>query len=173
MTTILTIRMDPLSQAWFDDLRQKHFPPELNQIAAHLTLFHKLPGTDAARWAIEQISAQTPPFPMHITGLQSLGRGVAYKLAAPQLSAVHASLAAAFRDDLSSQDKQGFRPHVVVQNKTSTKAARTLLDTLDPGYQRFIERKLREEFGFEGSPIEVVVKPRKQLGPGGRGKAHG
>ena len=130
MTTILTIRMDPLSQAWFDDLRQKHFPPELNQIAAHLTLFHKLPGTDAARWAIEQISAQTPPFPMHITGLQSLGRGVAYKLAAPQLSAVHASLAAAFRDDLGSQDKQGFRPHVVVQNKTSTKAARTLLDQL-------------------------------------------
>ena len=44
---------------------------------------------------------------------------------------------------------------------------------LDAGYQRFIERKLREEFGFEGSPIEVAVKPRKKLGPGGRGKAHG
>ena len=44
---------------------------------------------------------------------------------------------------------------------------------LDAGYQRFIERKLREEFGFEGSPIEVSVKPRKKLGPGGRGKAHG
>jgi GTP-binding protein len=44
---------------------------------------------------------------------------------------------------------------------------------LDAGYVRFIERKLREEFGFEGSPIEIAVKPRKQLGPGGRGKAHG
>jgi GTP-binding protein len=43
----------------------------------------------------------------------------------------------------------------------------------DAGYQRFVERKLREEFGFAGSPIEVSVKPRKKLGPGGRGKAHG
>jgi GTP-binding protein len=44
---------------------------------------------------------------------------------------------------------------------------------LDAGYQRFVERKLREEFGFEGSPVEVTVRPRKRLGPGGRGKAHG
>lgn len=44
---------------------------------------------------------------------------------------------------------------------------------LDAGYVRFIERKLREEFGFEGTPIEIAVKPRKQLGPGGRGKPHG
>jgi GTP-binding protein len=44
---------------------------------------------------------------------------------------------------------------------------------LDAGYQRFVERKLREEFGFEGSPIEVSVRPRKKTGPGGRGKAHG
>ncbi|MFI1195355.1 hypothetical protein ACH4T9_19155 [Micromonospora sp. NPDC020750] len=44
---------------------------------------------------------------------------------------------------------------------------------LDAGYQRFVERKLREEFGFEGSPVEISVRPRKKLGPGGRGKAHG
>jgi GTP-binding protein len=44
---------------------------------------------------------------------------------------------------------------------------------LDAGYVRFIERKLREEFDFEGSPIEIAVKPRKQLGPGGRGRPHG
>lgn len=44
---------------------------------------------------------------------------------------------------------------------------------LDAGYIRFVERKLREEFGFEGSPIEIAVKPRKQTGPGGRGKPHG
>ncbi|WP_117210232.1 ribosome biogenesis GTPase Der [Allorhizocola rhizosphaerae] len=44
---------------------------------------------------------------------------------------------------------------------------------LDAGYVRFIERKLREEFGFQGTPIEIAVKPRKMTGPGGRGKAHG
>ena len=28
-------------------------------------------------------------------------------------------------------------------------------------------------FGFEGSPMEISVRARKKLGPGGRGKAHG
>lgn len=40
---------------------------------------------------------------------------------------------------------------------------------LDPGYLRFLERKIREEFGFQGSPIELVVRPRKPAGQGGRG----
>jgi GTP-binding protein len=31
---------------------------------------------------------------------------------------------------------------------------------IDPAYQRFIERRLREEFGFEGSPIMITVRPR-------------
>ena len=32
--------------------------------------------------------------------------------------------------------------------------------TVDPGYQRFLERRLREDFGFEGSPIDVQVRLR-------------
>ena len=35
-------------------------------------------------------------------------------------------------------------------------------DWLEPTYRRFIERKLREEFGFEGSPIQVSVKIRER-----------
>jgi GTP-binding protein len=31
---------------------------------------------------------------------------------------------------------------------------------LDPPYVRFIERRLREDFGFRGSPVRVEVKPR-------------
>ncbi len=31
---------------------------------------------------------------------------------------------------------------------------------LDPGYVRFIERRLREEFGFVGTPLHVQVRPR-------------
>ena len=33
---------------------------------------------------------------------------------------------------------------------------------LDAGYQRFIERRLREEFGFVGTPIEISVRPREK-----------
>src|SRR3712207_8015725 len=32
---------------------------------------------------------------------------------------------------------------------------------LEAGYRRFLERKLRERFGFAGTPIEVSVKDRK------------
>ncbi|GAB4004318.1 ribosome biogenesis GTPase Der [Nocardioides ultimimeridianus] len=33
---------------------------------------------------------------------------------------------------------------------------------LDAGYERFIERRLREEFGFVGTPIVLNVKPREK-----------
>ena len=33
---------------------------------------------------------------------------------------------------------------------------------LEAGYRRFIERRLREEFGFEGSPVEVSVRVREK-----------
>ena len=33
---------------------------------------------------------------------------------------------------------------------------------LDPGYRRFIERRLREDFGFEGSPIQISVRVRER-----------
>ncbi|MEN9324592.1 MAG: KH-domain-like of EngA bacterial GTPase enzyme C-terminal, partial [Actinomycetota bacterium] len=29
-------------------------------------------------------------------------------------------------------------------------------------YRRFIERRLREEFGFSGSPVEVAIKVRER-----------
>ncbi len=40
---------------------------------------------------------------------------------------------------------------------------------LEPTYQRFIERRLREEFGFEGTPIDVAVKVKDRRD----GKARG
>jgi GTP-binding protein len=33
---------------------------------------------------------------------------------------------------------------------------------LEHGYRRFIERRLREDFGFEGSPIELGVRIREK-----------
>ncbi|GLY02402.1 MULTISPECIES: ribosome biogenesis GTPase Der [Actinoplanes] len=70
----------------------------------------------------------------------------------------------------------GRAPRILFATQAGIAPPRFVLFTTGPfdaGYQRFIERKLREEFGFEGSPVEVTVKPRKKTGPGGRGKAHG
>jgi GTPase len=33
---------------------------------------------------------------------------------------------------------------------------------LDPAYIRFVERRLREEFAFEGTPLQIAVRPRKR-----------
>ncbi|GAA2565165.1 ribosome biogenesis GTPase Der [Winogradskya consettensis] len=70
----------------------------------------------------------------------------------------------------------GRAPRVLFATQAGVAPPRFVLFTTGPfdaGYQRFVERKLREEFGFEGSPVEIAVRPRKKLGPGGRGKAHG
>jgi GTP-binding protein len=36
---------------------------------------------------------------------------------------------------------------------------------LDPAYVRFVERRLREEFGFAGTPVELSVRPREKRRP--------
>ncbi|HEY3733673.1 MAG TPA: ribosome biogenesis GTPase Der [Streptosporangiaceae bacterium] len=45
---------------------------------------------------------------------------------------------------------------------------------LEASYRRFIERRLREEFGFEGSPVQISVRVREKRGSrqsGARGAA--
>ena len=39
---------------------------------------------------------------------------------------------------------------------------------LEAGYRRFLERRLRETFGFEGSPIRINVRVREKRKPKGR-----
>jgi GTP-binding protein len=33
---------------------------------------------------------------------------------------------------------------------------------LDPGYRRFIQRRLREVFGFVGTPIQINMRVRER-----------
>jgi len=43
---ILTLTLDEASQAFFDEQRRQYFPPKINYLSAHLTLFHALPGAE-------------------------------------------------------------------------------------------------------------------------------
>jgi GTP-binding protein len=59
----------------------------------------------------------------------------------------------------------GRAPRVLFATQAGTSPPRFVLFTtgpLDPGYVRFIERRLREEFDFAGTPIHVSVRPRKK-----------
>jgi GTP-binding protein len=59
----------------------------------------------------------------------------------------------------------GKQPKVLFATQAGTKPPRFVLFTsgfLEAGYRRFIERKLREDFGFAGTPIEVSVRVREK-----------
>lgn len=127
ITNVLTLRLDGESQAHFEGLRQQYFPPERNQIPAHLTLFHTLPDEAELMEILEREAEAQPPFSLAVTGLQSLGKGVAYRLASVNLMAFHGRLAREFAERLTAQDRQPLQPHIVVQNKVTAAVARELL----------------------------------------------
>jgi GTPase len=61
----------------------------------------------------------------------------------------------------------GKQPRILFATQADTRPPRFVLFTtgfLEAGYRRFVERRLREEFGFVGTPIEVSVKMREKRG---------
>ncbi|MEY9894096.1 GTP-binding protein [Catenulispora sp. MAP5-51] len=59
----------------------------------------------------------------------------------------------------------GKQPRILFGTQASTRPPRFVLFAsgfIEAGYRRFIERRLREEFGFVGSPIQISVKVRQK-----------
>ena len=59
----------------------------------------------------------------------------------------------------------GKQPRILFGTQAGARPPRFVLFAsgfLDAGYRRFIERRLREEFGFVGSPIEISVRVREK-----------
>jgi 2'-5' RNA ligase len=136
---IVTAALDEGGFDWFEDLRRAHFPPGRNRVPAHLTLFHKLPGREEARIGetLKAVCARTPPLRLQVRGPWSLGRGVAYRIHAPELVELRAELAAAFAAWLTPQDRAPYRPHITVQNKAEPDEARALLEQLQHAHEPF------------------------------------
>ncbi len=137
--------MNDASQTRFDRLREEHFPPDRNYLRAHLTLFHKLPAEREVeiRAGLREVCSNHGPFTLTATEVRFLGRGVAYELSSPELLSLRKELAVWWGSWLGAQDRQGFRPHVTVQNKVSPEEARTLNEQLRASFSPF-------EVGGEG-----------------------
>jgi GTP-binding protein len=59
----------------------------------------------------------------------------------------------------------GRLPRILFATQAATRPPTFVLFTsgfLEAGYRRFLERKLREQFGFEGSPVRVSVRVREK-----------
>ncbi len=134
---ILTLKLDKASFEFFEHLRQEHFPPARNVIPAHLTLFHKLPGDQQQEISslLARISSDHRALPLFFPALRFLGAGVAVEVVSRELLELRRALKSAWKDWLSPQDNQGYRPHITVQNKVSTPKARQLYDTLNESWQ--------------------------------------
>ncbi|KWX56881.1 ribosome biogenesis GTPase Der [Mycobacterium sp. NAZ190054] len=61
----------------------------------------------------------------------------------------------------------GKQPRILFATQATARPPTFVLFTtgfLEAGYRRFLERKLRETFGFEGSPIRINVRVREKRG---------
>ncbi|MFD6107270.1 ribosome-associated GTPase EngA, partial [Nocardia salmonicida] len=59
----------------------------------------------------------------------------------------------------------GKQPRILFATQVSSRPPKFVLFTtgfLEAGYRRFLERRLREEFGFDGSPVRISVRVREK-----------
>ena len=136
---ILTALLEPQAQARFEALRRAHYPVTLNQVPAHVSLFHHLPGSEfaAVKRRLQAVCGPLPPPIVDVVGIKSLGRGVAFRLRSLELDDVRAELAAGWSTLLIPQDRNGFQAHVTVQNKVTGAAAKATLQALEAGFVSF------------------------------------
>lgn len=96
-----------------------------------------------------------------VRALDTALKGWETRIQTGQLNAFLGQLVAAHPHPL----RGGKQPRVLFGTQVSSKPPRFVLFTtgfLDPGYRRFIERRLRETFGFEGTPIQISVRVREK-----------
>ncbi|MDN5640753.1 MAG: ribosome biogenesis GTPase Der [Actinomycetia bacterium] len=70
----------------------------------------------------------------------------------------------------------GKQPRILFGTQVSSRPPKFVLFTtgfLDPGYRRFITRRLRETFDFEGTPIEISMRVRERRVRGAAGSGRG
>lgn len=149
-----------------DALRQHHFPPARNFLSAHITLFHALPGEERQQIGetLRQLAQTTSELALAFPKLLFLGGGVAVLVESPALVRLRKQLATDWQMWLSRQDRQGYRPHVTIQNKVEASEARQLHAQLSADWQplygtgeglllwRYLGGpwQLEEEFLFQG-----------------------
>lgn len=128
---VITLQLDSRARERFEAERTELFPRGRTAVGAHVTLFHALPAylREDVEDELGRLAA-TPRFRVDVTEVFSLGRGVAYRLAAPEAELLHRRLRDRWRSHLTRQDAQPLRPHVTVQNKVEREVAQATLDRL-------------------------------------------
>ena len=159
---IVTAMLGASDFAWADGLRRAHYPPERNQVPAHITLFHHLPPSAADELREQlKVEARGRAPAARLSGLRHLGQGVAFQVDSPELEAIRERLADHFMGLLIPQDLAPWRPHITVQNKVAPKVAKALLAELE---EAFVPRPLKiaglASWWYRGGPWEPLSEHR-------------
>ncbi|KAI5196745.1 hypothetical protein E4T38_08334 [Aureobasidium subglaciale] len=121
---VLTLLTDAKHHRTLTETRKKYFPPRLNRLEAHITLFHALPGSlleEKIKPTLREVSSNTTQFHLLAATPFRLNKGIAIGL--PKSSGgddarqVHQQLKFAWEDFLSRQDAGGFAAHYTIMNK--------------------------------------------------------
>lgn len=133
---IVTAELGAEDLAWLEGLRRRHYPAERNHVPAHLTMFHALPPSVESELGsrLAEVAKRAPPN-VRLEGLMDLGGGVAFRVFSPELDRIRDELADGLHGMLGPQDRQGWRPHVTIQNKVAPKIARALTATLERDFR--------------------------------------
>lgn len=133
---IVTAEMGGEDQHWANGLRERYFPPERNQLPAHITLFHHLPPRclGELQSALAELARRKRP-PARIDRLLPLGQGVAFHVHSPDLLMMREDLADRFAALLTPQDAGRPRLHITIQNKVTANVARTTLGLLEQDFR--------------------------------------
>ena len=156
---IVTALMGPEDFAWANGLRQRHFPPERNNLDAHVTLFHHLPPscTREVEQALARLAADHPPPRAQLSEVMHLGKGVAYRIESPDLLAMRDELADRFHGMLTPQDQARPRLHVTVQNKVTPAESKELFARLKEGFEpRPFAITGLGSYYYRGGPWEAI-----------------
>jgi hypothetical protein len=125
---IVTAELPADLHAWANALRRAHYPPERNQVDAHVTLFHGLPPSceDELQGLLAAAARDHAPVSARLEGVMALGGGTALRIASPAMLALRRDIAGRLHGLLTAQDEAAPRLHVTLQNKVSAKEARAL-----------------------------------------------
>lgn len=137
-TLIITLDMVQEDQAFFNTLREKHFPAHANYLDAHITLFHKLPANEERIPEMLTNFAKRAILNLAVNKVHLMGTCVAYTLVSDELKHLHEQMQNAFAPWLIKQDQQPLRPHITVQNKVTAFKAQQLYQELAENFTPFI-----------------------------------
>ena len=134
-----------------DDERRRYLEREIEQDPDHVDWAPRVNISATTGRHVEKL-----PHALHVA-LESWDR----RIGTGELNAFVAELAAAHPHPV----RGGKQPRILYATQASTRPPTFVLFTtgfLDPQYRRFIQRRLRETYGFEGTPIRIQMRVRER-----------